>query len=237
MAHRLKTLGIVLMVFGLGFVLAAGVALTRVQAGYDSLAAFSEAQNVTLNYNEEGQLVDRGSVEGAQAIMSLLVDDWNYPVVMSDLDPNDPIVNTASEYMFQMATIVYHTLTGTQTVTLAEDVTYNDVLYPAGVYEFPVEGRYWTGFDRQHPIEGLARDRAWSGTAHALVAELGVGTVTHSALQMGLAITGAFAALGFMLLLVGGGFVWVSKADLFAALMAQGGFKREPGETLDEIKV
>lgn len=236
MAQRLKTLGIVLMVFGLVFVVAAGVAFVKVQAGYDSLQAFSEAQNVNLNYNEDGKLVDRGTVEGAEAIMSLLVDDWKYPVVMSDLDPNDPLVNTASEYMYQMATIMYHTLYGTQRVTLAEDVTYKDVLYPAGVYEFAVDGRYWTGFDRAHPIEGKARDQAWSGTAHALVAELGVGTVTHSALQMGLAITGAFAALGFMFLLLGGGFVWVSKGDLVATLMAQGAFKKETSETLEEAK-
>ena len=43
--------------------------------------------------------------------MSLLQDDWKYPVVTSDLDPNDPVVNTASEYMYQMATITYHTIT------------------------------------------------------------------------------------------------------------------------------
>ena len=36
----------------------------------------------------------------------------------SDLNPNDPVVNTASEYMYQMATISYHTLHGTQTVVL-----------------------------------------------------------------------------------------------------------------------
>lgn len=235
MAQRLKTLGIVLMVFGLVFVVAAGVAFVKVQAGYGSLQAFSEAQNVNLTYNEDGQLMDRGTVEGAEAIMSLLVDDWKYPIVMSDLDANDPLVNTASEYMFQMATIMYHTLHGTQRVTLAEDVTYKDVLYPAGVYEFAVDGRYWTDFDRAHPIEGKARDQAWSGTAHALVAELGVGTLTHTALQMGLAITGAFAALGFMFLLLGGGFIWVSKGDLLVSLIGQGAFKEKVEEVPEAI--
>lgn len=223
MAHRLRTLGIILMVFGLGFVVAAGVAFFKVQAGYDSLQAFSAEQNVNLNYNEDGQLIDRGAVENAEAIMSLLVDDWKYPVVQGDLDPDDRLVNTATEFMYQMATIVYHTLHGTQTVTLAEDVEFDGTVYEAGVYEFEVDGRYWTDFNRAHPIEGRARDMAWSGTAHALVAELGVGTLTHSALQMGLAITGAFAALGFMFLLVGGGFIWVSKGDLLATLLAQGG--------------
>jgi hypothetical protein len=227
MAHRLKVLGMVLMVFGFGFLVAAGVAFFKVQDGYTSLKAFSEVQGVALTYNDDGQLIDRGTTEGAEGIMSLLVDDWKYPVVQGDLDSNDPLVNTASEFMYQMATIVYHTLNGTQMVTLAEDVEYEGTVYEAGVHEFQVDGRYWTDFNRSHPLEGRARDLAWSGTTHALVAELGVGTLTHSALQMGLAITGAFAALGFMFLLLGAGFFWVSKGDLMALLLAQGIVKKE----------
>ena len=50
--------------------------------------------------------------------MSLLKDDWQYPVVDGDLDPSDPLVNTATEYMYQMATVTYHVLHGTQTVVL-----------------------------------------------------------------------------------------------------------------------
>ena len=118
MTKRLQTLGVVLAVIGLGFLAGAGVAFARVQAGYDSLHAFSAAQNVELSYNDDGQLTDRGETKGAEAIMSLLTDDWKYPVVQSDLNPNDPIVNTASEFMYQMATVSYHTLTGTQTVVL-----------------------------------------------------------------------------------------------------------------------
>ncbi len=45
------------------------------QDGYDSLQSFSEAQNVTLNYNEDGQLLDRGSPEEAQNILTLLTED------------------------------------------------------------------------------------------------------------------------------------------------------------------
>ena len=123
MAKRLRTLGVVIAVIGLVFVIAGGVAYTRVQDGYGSLQSFSEAQNVTLSYNEDGQLIDRGTTEGADAIMALLVDDWGYPVNESDLNPNDPLVNTASEYMYQMATIGFHTLHGTQTVVLTEDAT------------------------------------------------------------------------------------------------------------------
>jgi hypothetical protein len=212
MRKRLTTLGYALLVVGLAFVVTGGIAYTRVQDGYDSLQAFSEAQNVTLTYNEDGQLIDRGTTDGADAIMTLLVDDWNYPVVASDLDPNDPLVNTGTEYMYQMATVLYHTLNGTQQVTLAEDVEYNGEFFAAGTYEVPVDGRYWTDFDRMHPLEGPARAQAWTGTVHGLVGELGVGTVTFSTLQMGLALAGVLAGLGVTFLLTGAGVVWASKA-------------------------
>ena len=211
MSKRLQIIGMVLAVFGLVFVLAGGYAFLQVQEGYDSLQAFSEAQNVTLSYTEDGQLVDRGTTEGADAIMTLLTDEWGYPVVMSDLDPNDPLVDTASEYMFQMATIGYHVLNGSQTVVLAEDVEYQGEFFPAGTYEFEVEGRYWTDFDRQHPIEGPAREQAWTSTVHGLFGELGVGTVTASTLQLGLAFTGVLAGLGLTFLLLGGGLVWAGR--------------------------
>ena len=136
-----------------------------------------------------------------------------YPVVASDFNPNDPLVNTASEYMFQMATVGYHVLNGTQTVTLAETVEYEGVVYEAGTHEFEVEGRYWTDFDRQHPIEGPAREQAWTGTVHGLFGELGVGTVTHSALQMGLALAGILAGVGLVAMLTGGGLIWATKED------------------------
>jgi hypothetical protein len=209
---RLQTLGVVLAVIGLCFLAGAGVAFARVQAGYDSLHAFSAAQQVELTYNDDGQLVDGGETKGAQEIMSLLTDDWKYPVVTSDLNPDDPLVNTASEFMYQMATVSFHTLTGTQTVVLDEDVEYNGEVFKAGTYEFNVDGKYWTGFDREHPIEGPARDMAWSGTAHGLIGELGVGTVTHSALQMGLGIAGILAGLGLTIILAGLGLVWAGRA-------------------------
>ena len=97
MTRRLQTLGVVLALIGLGFLVGAGVAYSKVQAGYDSLKALSAAQNVELTYNDNGQLADdTGSTKEAEAIMSLLKDDWKYPVVTSDLTPNDPVVNTAS---------------------------------------------------------------------------------------------------------------------------------------------
>jgi len=217
MSKRLRTLGIVLMMFGLGLVTAAGVAFIKVQDGYDSLGAFSEMQNVQLAYDEDGQLVDRGTTEGAQAILTLLTEDWKYPVVQSDLDPNDPLVNTATEYMYQMAAVGYHTLNGTQMVTLTEDAEYEGEVFLAGTYEVPVDGRYWTDFNRSHPLEGKAREQAWTGTVHGLFAELGVGTLTATTLQMGLALAGAFAALGLMGLLSGAGLVWASRGHILLA--------------------
>jgi hypothetical protein len=213
MRKRLQMLGAVLALIGLGFLVGGGVAYMRVQDGYDSLQSFSEVQNVTLSYNDDGELVDRGSTEGAAEIMSLLEDDWDYPVVHSDLDPDDPLVNTGTEYMYQMATIAFHTLHGTQTVVLDEAVEYNGVTFEAGTYEFEVEGRYWTDFDRMHPIEGQARDLAWSGTAHALVAELGVGAVTSSTLQMGLGLAALLGGLGFTFMLTGAGLVWAMRSN------------------------
>lgn len=217
MVSRLRILGIVMAVMGVVFAGAGIYAYTQVQAGYNSLDAFSAAQNVTLSYNEDGQLVDRGTTEGAEGIMDLLTDEWGYTVIQSDLDPNDPIVNTASEYMYQMATIGYHTLHGTQTVVLTEDVEYNDELFAAGEYELDVRtvgdrgalGGYWTDFDRSHPIEGPARSQAWTGTAHGLFGELGVGTVTASTLQLAGGLSFLIMGLGGAFLALGAGLFWV----------------------------
>jgi len=221
--NRLRTLGLVLALVGMVFVIAGGVAYFKVQDGYGALQSFSEAENVTLTYNDAGQLVDRGTTEGADAIMKVLTEDWGYPVVEADLDPNDPLVNTASEYMFQMATIGYHTMHGTQTVVLTEDKEYNGEIFPAGEYQVEINqvgspervaaglGGYWTDFDRSHPLEGPARAQAWSGTAHGLFGELGVGTVTHTVIQMGLAVSGLFVGIGLFALLAGAGMIWVAK--------------------------
>jgi len=231
MSSRLQKLGIVLALFGFGFVIAGGVAFGQVQNGYGSLQAFSEAQNVQMSYNDEGQLTDRGTTEGAAAIMTLLTDDWGYNVVESDLDPNDPLVNTATEYMFQMATIGYHVLNGTQTVVLVEDVEYNGELFAAGEYQFDIDGRYWVDFDRSNPIEGAARAQAWSGTVHGLFGELGVGTVTHSALQLGLAIAGTLAAIGLTALVAGFGLIWVSRESSETVVVASPERIHEPSMT------
>jgi hypothetical protein len=215
MSGRLTKLGVVLAIFGLGFIVAGGYAFIKVQEGQHSLATFSAAQNVKLSYNDEGQLVDRGEVAGGQAIMTLLTDEWGYTITPGELNPNDPVVNTASEYMFQMATVAYHTLHGTQTVILDEDFTAPDgTVYTAGVpYEIPVAGRYWADFDRSNPIDAAVREQAWTPTAHALIGELGVGTGTASSLQLGLGVAGLMGGLGLAFIIAGVGLVWAARPE------------------------
>ena len=49
---------------------------------------------------------------------------------------------------------------------------------------------------------------AWSGTAHALVAELGVGAATHSTLQLALGVAALLAGLGVVCTVMGIAFIW-----------------------------
>ena len=77
----------------------------------------------------------------------------------------------------------------------------------------PVEGRYWADFDRTNPVEAAVRAQAWTGVAHALIAELGVGTVTASALQMGLGLAALFGAVGFVFIFAGLGLVWAVRPE------------------------
>jgi len=214
MTSRIRILGLAIAFGGLLFLAAGAFAFMKAQEGSASLLAYSQKQNVKLTFNDLGQLTSGGTTEEADGIMALLVDDWKYPVVKSDLNSNDPLVNTASEYMFEMATINYHILHGTQTVVLAKDAEFNGQTIPAGTYEFPVDGRYYADFNRANPIEGAARGQAWSGTALGLIGELGVGTATASALQLALALAGLFGAVGLLAMMTGLGLVWASRQPM-----------------------
>ena len=181
MYARFKIVGIGLVIAGIVFVGVGGYTYMKTQAGRERARGLQRGAERQARYNDQGQLTDRGTAEGAAPILALLKDDWGYTVDPSELNPNDPVVNTASEYMVQMATIAHHTLDGTQTVVLPEDVTADDgTVYKAGSYDVPVAGRYWSAFDRTNPIDAKVREQAWTGTAHALIAELGVGSVTAS---------------------------------------------------------
>ena len=215
MNGRLKVLGVMIAVIGLAFIAGGGYAYYKTSQGAHALQAFSAAQNVKLTYNDQGQLADRkGDTKEATAIMSLLTNDWGYAVDSSELNPNDPLVNTASEYMYQMATISYHTLHAATTVTFPADVVVDGkVVQAAGTYDFQNTGKYWTGFDRTNPVEGAAREKVWTGTALALIGQLGVGSVTASALQIGLGMAALLGGFGGTLLLTGLGLVWATRAQ------------------------
>ena len=101
-------------------------------------------------------------------------------------------------------------------MTLTEDVEYNGETFEAGTYEFEVDGKYWTDFDREHPIEALPASRP-GAAPHGLIGELGVGTVTAQALTMGLALAGILAGVGGTFLLIGLGLVWAGKAAALEA--------------------
>jgi hypothetical protein len=212
MATRLKRLGIVLAVLGFGFIAASGYAYFKTQEGYRSLDAFSSAQNVKLSYNDQGQLVDRGDPAGGQAIMNLLTQDWGFPVVAAEMNPNDPVVNTPSEYMYQMATISEHTLSST--VTLPADIKDADgnIVAHAGD-TIPVNGRYYSEFNFANPVDQAVRGLAWSPLALSLIGQLGVGAVTATSLQMGFAMVGMLLAVGFGFELAGFGLVWVARPE------------------------
>lgn len=208
MQARLRLLGIAMIASGIFGLAVGGFTLWKTSAGANSLQAFSAAQEVKLTYNEQGQLTDRGTTEGAQKIMDLVTKDWGFSIVGSEMDPKDPLVNTASEYMYQMGTITYHTLHTTVTVNLKEAKEYKGVTYPAGDNKFVNEGKYWTDFDRSHPLEGPARDMIWTGTALALIGQLGVGAVTANTLQIGFGLVGVIGGLAGTLLALGVGLIW-----------------------------
>jgi hypothetical protein len=215
MFNRIKYLGVVLAVFGLAFVAAGGYAYLKVQDGQRSLTAFSAAQSVKLSYDEQGQLTDHGDAAAAVAIMDRLTNEWGYAVDKSEFNPNDPIVNTASEYMYQMATISTHVLDMEIPIKLTEDYTAADgTFYAAGTeIPFSVDGRYYSQFDRTDPVQAAARGIAWSPTALALIGELGVGAATASSLQLGLGVAGALAGIGLIFLIAGLGLVWAVRPE------------------------
>ena len=223
MISRLTKLGVVLAVFGLAFVAAGGYAYLKVQDGQRSLTAFSAAQSVKLSYNEQGQLTDHGDAAAAVAIMDRLTNEWGYTVDKSEFNPNDPIVNTASEYMYQMATISTHVLDMSLQITLPDDYTAPDgTVYTAGTpIPFNVDGRYYSQFDRSDAVQAAARGQAWSPTALALVGQLGVGAATASSLQLGLGVAAALGGIGLIFVIAGLGLAWAVRPETVKAKQPQ----------------
>ena len=114
--------------------------------------------------------------------------------------------------MYQMATITEHTLSST--VTLPADITdaNGNIVAHAGD-KIPVNGRYYADFNFANPVDTTVRGLAWSPLPLALIGQLGVGAATASSLQLGVGVTGLFAAVGFGFLLAGVGLVWVARPE------------------------
>ncbi len=212
--------GFALIFGGLIGVVLGGYLYIKADGGLKSLDAVYAVQARMMPYDEDGNFTDRGTKAGGDAILGLLEDDWQFPLNRGNLDPNDPLVNTPDELMVQYAIINYHTLHGTQTVVLAEDVEYKGVVYEAGSHEVPVDGRYFSDLDRSHPLEGAVRDQAWSPLAFGLLANL-IGGV-NSDLTAGMAhfmSWSIFVGLGLMFMIIGG-FVTLGGLQLNRKLQA-----------------
>jgi hypothetical protein len=210
---RLRILGYAVVAAGLatagtGFL----YGLPQANDGLDSAMAMYESQGVLLSYNEQGQLIDRGTPEGAQRIMDLLVQEYKYPVKMSDFDPNDPLVNTRSELMYEYATITYHVLHSTVPVTLtAADVpiSYRGVDYTEpGTYNITLEN-YYAHLDRTNPIERQLR-AAWSPLAFSLTSSLAGAHANQAAGELARMTTIGIGSIGLVLAAAGGGLVWAT---------------------------
>lgn len=196
--------GLVLVIGGFVGIGLGGFLYFTATAGLDSLQTVYETQGRYMSYDEDGNFTDRGTKEAGDAILSLIEDDWDFPLNRANLDPNDPLVNTPDELMVQYAIINYHTLNGTQTVVLDEDVEYKGVLYEAGSYDVPVDGRYFSDLDRSHPLEGPVRTQAWNPLAFGLTSTLLNGM--NSDYMAGMAhfmSWSIFMGLGFMFALAG----------------------------------
>ncbi len=215
LAMRVRILGVAVVLAGLG-VAGAGFLYGMPQAddGLASAQAMYEAEGVYLSYDANGTLLDRGSPEGAQKIMALLEDEYKYPVNHDNFDPDDPLVNTRDELMYEYATITYHVLHSTVAVKLtAADVpiTYRGVEYTApGTYNITLE-HYYAHLDRTNPIERQLRE-AWSPMAFALTASLAGAHANQAAGELARMTTIGIGAIGLVIAAIGAGVVWVGFA-------------------------
>lgn len=210
---RARILGFVVAAIGLGVAGAGFVyGLPMANDGLDSAQAMYEAQGVKLSYNKDGQLIDRGTTAGAQKIMDLLVKDFRYPVNPRDFDPNDPLVNTRSELMYEYATITYHVLSTSVPVKLtASDVpiTYRGVEYTQpGTYNITLE-HYYAHLNRSNPIERQLRE-AWSPLALTLTSALAGAHANQAAGELARWVSVGMGGIGLLFGLLGAGIVWLT---------------------------
>ena len=81
--------GLVLVVGGIIGMVLGGYLYLKAEAGLTSLQAVYEVQNRVMPYDADGNFTDRGTKEGGDAILSLLEDDWKFPLNRANLDPNE----------------------------------------------------------------------------------------------------------------------------------------------------
>ncbi len=210
---RLKITGAVLIAAGLGV---AGMGfvygLKQADDGLASAQAMYEEQGVRLTYNSDGVLVDRGTPEGAQAILDLLETDFRYPVNHANLDPKDTLVNTRDELMYEYATITYHVLHTSVAVKLTEKdvpITYRSVEYTQpGTYNITLE-HYYAHLDRTNPIEAQLR-AAWSPLAFGLTSALAGAHANQAAGELARMTSIGFGGIGLLFAAAGAGMVWAT---------------------------
>lgn len=211
--HRLRAVGALLVIIGLavaGFGFFYGVKTAN--DGLASAQRMYEAQDVRLSYNENGELIDRGTTAGADNIMKLLTQEWAFPVRAADFDPDDPLVDTRSELMYYYATITYHVLHGEVDVKLTAEqvpITYRGITYSeAGTYKIAPLA-YYAQLDRTHAIEGQLR-AAWTPQALALTGALSAGHANQGVGELAQATTVAVTGIGALVAFAGAGLVWAT---------------------------
>jgi hypothetical protein len=101
---------------------------------------------------------------------------------------------------------------GTQTVVLTEAAEFNGEVFERCVSKVAVEGRYWTEFERTHPLADLSAVGCGAVTIHGLFGELGMGTVTASTLQLELGVSALNFGLGLTIMLLGSGLQGVGRS-------------------------
>lgn len=141
-----------------------------------------------------------------------------------DFDPDDPLVNTRSELMYEYATITYHVLHSNVAVTLTDadvPITYRGVEYTEpGTYNITLE-HYYAHLDRTNPIERQLRE-AWSPLAFSLTSSLAGAHANQAAGELAYMTTLGLGGISLLFVLAGVGLVWATWGPQARTLGAQG---------------
>ena len=81
--------GLVLIIGGIIGIGLGGFLYLTANAGVDSLQTVYETQGRFMTYDDDGNFTDRGTKEAGGAILSLIENDWDFPLNRANLDPND----------------------------------------------------------------------------------------------------------------------------------------------------